>query len=286
MRLGSITPNTSIIAAAHNIARGEHDELAIATETLTATVSAMAALERAGVNVDRLLLNGITNMVDTAGEVIRVLQQRVGRADNTPAASHNTPTTENVDVNEEEARPSVLVEQSTSASDSSPVLPRNEPSAAHKQLVPTPEELGALRALLQRDATASREVWCNLLTSAVGRLTQLTGLDLSGWPLSESVTNLRPLTRLRSLNVDNTSQSDFSLLGLLPVLGRLTKLSVAGNLPITKTLLAVVEASLCDLRVLNVKRNVLLEGPRGGLKQWMLRHPRLTVVRDNVSIML
>lgn len=87
MRLGSITPNTSIIAAAHNIARGEHDELAIATETLTATVSAMAALERAGVNVDRLLLNGITNMVDTAGEVIRVLQQRVGRADNTPAVT-------------------------------------------------------------------------------------------------------------------------------------------------------------------------------------------------------
>jgi hypothetical protein len=102
-------------------------------------------------------------------------------------------------------------------------------------------------------------------------------LDLSSWTLGESVTGLRPLVRLRSLNLQGTSQSDFSLLGLLPRLSGLSELSVASNLEVTRAPLAAMELLLPELRVLNVRRCVLMEGDRG-FRDWVAQHPGLTVV--------
>jgi len=110
-----------------------------------------------------------------------------------------------------------------------------------------------MQEFIQRDERHGSSIWYDTLTEAVGRLTQLTGLDLSGWSLSESVTKLRPLTRLRSLSLEDANQTDSSLLRLLPVLGQLTSLSVAGNRRLTMAPLVILEDLLPELQVLNVK---------------------------------
>ena len=122
--------------------------------------------------------------------------------------------------------------------------------------------------------------WGGALAAAVGSLTQLTELDASGWCWCGNVTKLQPLTRLRSLNLSNTDQSDFSLLGLLPVLSCCTQLSIAGNPSLTAAPLAALPALLPDLRVLDVQRipsigSSLME--QSLLWHWMRKHPEVKV---------
>lgn len=139
------------------------------------------------------------------------------------------------------------------------------------------EAHAALNQYLETDRGRKWRQAASQLAADIGLLTGLTHLDVSGFRLGESVSSLRPLTRLRSLNIESTKQSDFSLLGLLPVLTRLTELSIAGNAEVTRAPLAAVELLLPELCVLNVKRCVQIEGDQG-FKEWREKHRGMTVL--------
>jgi hypothetical protein len=121
--------------------------------------------------------------------------------------------------------------------------------AAENRQPMSDEAHAALNQYLETDRARKWRQAASQLAADIGHLTNLTHLDVSGFRLGESVSSLRPLTRLRSLNLESTKQSDFSLLGLLPVLTRLTELSIAGNAQVTRAPLAAIELLLPKLCV-------------------------------------
>jgi hypothetical protein len=142
----------------------------------------------------------------------------------------------------------------------------------------------ALAQVISADALLEWSGWSRRMASSLGALTQLTHLDLSSWSLGESVTALRPLTRLRSLTLERASQSDFSLCGLLPAMGNLSELSIAGNEEVTRAPLAAVELLLPELSVLDLRACTLIEGDQG-FKEWLSKqqgsNPEMTVLTSS-----
>jgi hypothetical protein len=137
----------------------------------------------------------------------------------------------------------------------------------------------SFRGASKDDRAANWASFAGPLAGALGGLTQLTALNLTGWALGESVTSLRRLTRLRSLNLADTQQSDASLSGVLPALCLLTQLSLAQNTHVTRAPLAAVDLLQPELQALNVCG---CEGIRRDVRfmQWVQRQPQLTVSAD------